>query len=732
MSRYRKTRAGRCIKMENWNSRKKKSLSKFRQTEREVFAMANRKLTSAIKARITIITLIVLSDLFLLPWLLKFLVLLMQRLAVNPALIATVPSEWFAFGLLRSIGALFVDAKLRALYLVMQLPVIALVIGIAWDADRMKKRNRINDGVGGPEPAGAGQHGTSRWQDKREMDKTTDVWYGTDELKKGGIVFGMEPSGHTEKIWSNFDDLHTLIIGATRSGKSRKIILPSIWGLAKAGESMVIGDPKGELYIAAKEHLEKEGYNVVALNLREPLKGNQWNMLDIVNKAVDEGDVPRAAELSWDIANAITNQKPQTSSEPIWTNGEESTIAALILLTVLNSQFKFQRHMTTAYYLLAEYGQPLDDESIPLLDYIKTLDVRHPAKSAFATASIAPYKTRASFFTTALADLRLFSDPNISDMTSKQDHDLKSIGIDKTAVFLIVPDEKSTRNVLATLYIDQVYQSMVDLANKKGGRIPRRVNFILDEFGNLPPIPNFDKKLTVAGGRGMRFTVAIQDIAQIKKLYKDSAQTITGNCHNWIYIKTADVETAKLISEKTGKYTVETENSSSSVQSKGHSTSQGVGLTGRPLLMPDEILRWDTNQSLVLPISYFPARYPLPDLSQWSANVDFGFVSPSKDRDGDMRANASLIEQRWLNHCKREIERVSIWLPDLICEAPTKSTPPPVRQAAPAEAPKPTQEREPVPVGAAAIAGETKGARLDDILCASAEKDAADDDEDFL
>ncbi|HBP65157.1 MAG TPA: conjugal transfer protein TraG, partial [Desulfosporosinus sp.] len=81
----------------------------------------------------------------------------------------------------------------------------------------------------------------------------------------------------------------------------------------------------------------------------------------------------------------------------------------------------------------------------------------------------------------------------------------------------------------------------------------------------------------VAGGRGMRFTLAIQDIAQLKKLYDSNAQTITGNCHNWIYLKTADIETAKLISEKTGKYTVETENSSSSVQPKSHSISHGVG-----------------------------------------------------------------------------------------------------------------------------------------------------------
>jgi len=618
-----------------------------------------RKLERHIIVKRALVIAIILLDLLILPWILKFPFFIINGDILN------APENWFNYGILNSIKDIFIDKKFRGIYLVMQLAVLAAIIAITWDVNSFKKKNRITDGVGGPEPAGSGQHGTSRWQDKREMDRTANVWYTNEKLNKGGIIFGMEKfKNGTEKVWMNTSDVHTLIIGATRSGKSRKIILPSIWTLAKAEESMVISDPKGELYIYTKDFLEKEGYKIIALNLREPLKGNQWNILDIVNRAADKGDIAKAAELAWDISNAIVNQTPSVSTEPIWKNGEESTIAALILLSVLNSEFKFQRHMTTAYYLLAEYGQPLEDESVPLLEYIRRLPVKHPAKAAFATASIAPYKTRASFFTQALSDLRLFADPNISDMTSRQDHVMENIGIEKTAVFLIVPDEKSTRNVLATLYIDQVYQSMVELANRHGGRVPRRVNFILDEFGNLPAIPEFDKKLTVAGGRGMRFAIAVQDIAQLKKLYDKNSQTITGNCHNWIYLKTADVETAKLISEKTGKYTVETENSSSSIQSKGHSVSHGVGLTGRSLLLPDEVLRWNIDESLVLPMSYFPARYPLPDLSVWSANSDFGFTYTG-NIDADIKINNGIIEKRWLEIKSRQIENVSIWTPGL-------------------------------------------------------------------
>lgn len=609
------------------------------------------------QVRLIFIIIILSIDILIVPWILKFPFFLIQDLV-------TAPKQWIEDGILQSMKAVFLDDQFRKLYLFIQLPIVTLILAIAWDVNRLKKKNKITDGVGGPEPAGTGQHGTSRWQDKHEMDESSSVWFTDKPPHKSGFIFGMEKSKHKEKVWLNKDDVHTLLIGATRSGKSRKLFLPTIWGMAKAEESMIIGDPKGELFISAKPYLESEGYNVISLNLREPSKGNQWNILDSVNRAIDQNNIPRAAELAWNIAHTITNQSPSATTEPIWKNGEESTIAALILLSTMDTEFKFQRHMTTAYYLLSEFGQSLEDGTIPLLEYIHTLSTRHPAKSAFATASIAPYKTRASFFTTALSDLRLFSDPNIADMTSKQDHIIEDIGIKKTAVFLIIPDEISTRNVLATLYIDQVYQSLVELANKEGGRIPRRVNILLDEFGNLPPIPDFDTKLTVAGGRGIRFNLGVQDISQIKKLYKDKHQTITGNCHNWIYLKTADVQTAKLISEKTGKYTVETENSSSSTQSKGHSLSHGVGLTGRPLLLPDEILRWNLNESLVLPISNFPARYPLPDLSYWNANSDFGFANTG-DVDQDIETNRQIIKKRWEDIPKRNIEEIPIWLPEM-------------------------------------------------------------------
>lgn len=617
-------------------------------------SLSNEKNKKVANFKSIIVVIIMILDLVFLPWISTFPGFIFEY-KVEAA------DKWLSFGVINSIKEMFTDGKARGIFLFLQIPVAALIFYIIWNTDKLVKNKKKAKGetIGGPGSAGSGQHGTSRFMSEKEKDQSCHVWYTNKEVEKSGIVFGMDKCGTYDKVWMETEDLHTLIFGATRSGKSRRLILPSIWTIAKAGESMVLGDPKGELYITSKDYLKNMGYNVIVINLREPQKGNQWNIIDPVCQAVDKGDIAKATELAWDIANIFTNQSPNSNMEPIWQNGEESTIAALILLAAMESEYKFQRHMTTVYYLLAEYGVASEDDSLPLNEYISKLDVKHPAKGAFATARVAPVKTRGSFFTTALSDLRLFSDPNISDMTSKQDHDMKSVGVDKTAVFLIVPDEKATRNVLATLYIDQLYQSLVELANKNGGRIPRRVNMLLDEFGNLPPIPQFDKKLTVAGGRGIKFTIAIQDFSQLEKLYDKSAKTLTGNCHNWIYLLTADPDTAEMISKKTGQYTVQTENVSSNVQSTSHSVGSGVSLTGRPLYMADEILRYPEDKSLVLRVRKLPAEFPLHDLSKWEANEEFGFHTSDRD------VNQEIIKDRWDNVPERPIEEAQIWLPQL-------------------------------------------------------------------
>ncbi|MCG0275655.1 MAG: type IV secretory system conjugative DNA transfer family protein [Thermosediminibacteraceae bacterium] len=511
---------------------------------------------------------------------------------------------------------LLTKEAIRTPWLWLQPAVAAAVLSVLFPI--YGRRRMKTDEMGLPEAAGQGQHGTARWRTRKEISKTLTVW----EIKnnnppKGGFVVGAE-LGKNFKAWLDTGDTHCLVIGSTRSGKSRRTILPTIWTLARAGESMIITDPKGELFKFSSGYLKRLGYEVILIDLRGPYRGNQWNPLLSVASALEAGDYSTASQNAWDIANIITNQQPQTGVDPIWPHSQESLTAALIL-AVASFAPDHSKHLGSVYEMLYRLGANGGDM---LDDYFRSLPKGHPASSAYGVAALSEDKLRSSIFTGTAAQLRLWADPAVVWLTSRQDHDLDITGREKAAVFIVIPDERGTRNVIATLYIAQSYQALVDFANKNGGKLPKKVYFLLDEFGNLPPIPEFDRKITVAAGRGMRFLLAVQDLSQIKAKYKELSQTITGNCATWVYILTTDLDTARVISGKTGQYTVRTESYSSQVRHTDYSHSTTEGLTGRPLLLPDEVLRWPADRALVLQARCNPAWLPLPDLSKWPAAKD--------------------------------------------------------------------------------------------------------------
>lgn len=577
------------------------------------------------KIRIFVASVILLLDVFLVPSILKFPLMLVEH---GPS----TPTVWFdEFHSIEALKLVFQDTKFRTLYLVSQGFIFCLILVVFW-RDIPSRKKKLKD-IGGPEAAGSGQHGTSRWQTEKETDQTTTVWKTNETLNIGGVVLGMEQQNKCHKVWLDTEDTHTLVIGTTRSGKTRTMIFPTIWTLAHAGESMVLSDPKGELYARTSEFLKKQGYKVILLDFRNPRRGNKWNPMNQIVKAIEEGDQSLAAELAWDIANMISPHSGK--GERIWTDGQQSVLAALILGVAMEADSKEQKHLTSVYHTLIEYGKTVITEDgmqiIPLNLFFESLPQGHIAKSAFGTAQLAPSRTRGSFFTGVSSELKLFADPSISYLTSQQDHIIENIGKEKTAVFLVIPDEKSTRHILASLYISQCYTSLVQVATENNDRLPVRTHFLLDEFGNLPAISEFDKKITVSAGRGIRYTLIVQDFQQLKKLYNENASTITGNCHTWLYLLTTDDVTAEKISKKTGKYTVETESYSSTVLDRGHSRGFSGGITGRPLLTADEVLRFPKNHSLVLRARQFPAYLTMPDLSQWQADQDFVSIKQSNE-----------------------------------------------------------------------------------------------------
>lgn len=464
-----------------------------------------------------------------------------------------------------------------------------------------------------------------------------------------GIVLGMNQKEGKEEIYTIDNDTHSICIGATRSGKSRTVVLESMCTLGLAGESMVMSDPKGELYNYTEPFLKRLGYEVACIDFRNPLKSDSYNFLQPTIDAVDKGDIPGATECAWDITSALVGE---AKGEKLWTNGEASTIAGSIMNVVYDNRSKYSKvyqNMTNSYFFIANMYKAIDEKGkMPITEYMKRLDSNHPSRGLIAISEIAPTRTRGSFFTAALTTLRLFTSPLIHSMTSSSDFDPKDLGRKKMALFIILPDEKGTYYSLASLLVSQIYEQLSKIADDRGGRLKNRVNFILDEFGNFTQIPDFSTKITVGGGKGIRFNLFLQSFAQLDKIYgKEESKIIRGNCENWIYLATSDTETLEELSKRLGNYTVSTYSLSSSTgKNTVGSSSQSINLTGRPLLTPDEIGRIERPYSLIISRGNSGIMYA-PDLSKYSFNQMLGL--------GDVEYNTKL---RQLRESRRKVKKI--------------------------------------------------------------------------
>jgi len=479
--------------------------------------------------------------------------------------------------------------------------------------------------------------------------------YQKNYLTKGGAVLGLNKTLDKDNIYFIGDDVHMLCIGATRSGKSRTVVLQSICTLGLAGESMVISDPKGELYQYTFPFLNRLGYEVLAIDFKNPLKSHRYNFLQPIIDAVDQDDMAKAIDATWDLTSALVGEP---KGERIWTDGEASIIASAIMSVVYDNRelpYKKYQNMTNVYFFIAEMCKTINN-TMPIIEYVKKLADDHPAKALLAISEVAPAKTRGSFYTAALTTLRLFTSPLINSMTCISDYYPKDLAKRKMALFIILPDEKTTYYTIASLLVSQHYEQLVNTADERGGRLENRVNFLLDEFGNYATITGFANKLTVGGGRGIRFNLFLQSFAQLKDKYgEDVAKVIKGNCHVWIYLQAEDNETLEEISKRLGNYTVSTYSlSSSHGKYSNPSSSHSINLTGRPLLMMDEVRMISRPYSLITSRSNPTIMY-CPDLSKWMFNKMLGL--------GDVEHNRKVREQREKARSIREIKatKMELW-----------------------------------------------------------------------
>ena len=571
-----------------------------------------------------------------------------------------------------TIAGVFGGEKPRKLYLLLEALVVLLCVVYFVCAERTYQTDtyKVTDNISVPVPSGQGQHGTAWFmsnKEKHSMYHFVEISQSNAVIKAlmeqgrkrfeavengvpfspeiidtsglsidGGIAVSYERSKFRESVACITDDVHILIIGATRSGKTRCLVIQSISALALAGEGMVVNDPKGELYHYTHSFLESMGYTGQVVDFNNLKKSCRYNPLQMIIDAVNDDRIDDAQSYTWDFVTFLVEKNDH--SEPIWTNGKCSVIAAAVMCVVYDNQNHPEyQNLTNVYNFIANMCKTVN-KVLPIDAYMDKLPDSHPAKKLMAIAKLAPDKMGGSFYTAALTTLRLFITNDIYSMTRESEFSLADVGTKlKQALFFILPDQKTTYYPIVTLLVSQQYELLVTYAKKCGNRLPHRVNYILDEFGNFAAIDKFQTKMTVAGGYGVRWNLFIQDFNQLIDVYgQEVAKIIQGNCHYWIYLHSQDNSTNEEISKNMGKYTTTTYSLGGSTQKySAPSSSTNIQLSERSLLNPDEVAKIQRPYQLVISTNA-PAIMYSPDISQWAFNAMLGM--------GDKAHNTRLIE----------------------------------------------------------------------------------------
>ena len=355
------------------------------------------------------------------------------------------------------------------------------------------------------------------------------------------------------KMWVDNGEDHYLIMGATGSGKTECVAKPMIKLLSKHNESMILTDPKGELYEETAELLKAEGYNIITLNFRDPGRGNAWNPMSLPYELYKNGNSDKAIELLDDLALNILYEE-KSSGDPFWEKTAADYFTGLAL--GLFEDATPEQVNLNSLNLMSSLGE--ERFGGPNNNYIKEyFNGKDPSRPAYINASGTVFtadETKQGIIATFKQKIKLFSSrDNLSEMLSYSDFDMRDIGRKKTAVFLIVQDEKKTLHPLATIFIKQCYETLIDVAQESGGKLPFRTNFILDEFANMPPLKDVTTMVTAARSRLIRFTFIIQNFAQLTKVYgKEDGDTIRGNC-NLFYLISSEIAALEEISKMCGE-----------------------------------------------------------------------------------------------------------------------------------------------------------------------------------
>ena len=431
------------------------------------------------------------------------------------------------------------------------------------------------------------EHGSARWGDARQIcKKYSQKPYSQNILLTQNFRISLDTHEHRRC-------LNILVVGGSGAGKSRGFALPNIMQCCC---SMVITDPKAELLRKTGGLLEKKGYEVRVFDLINPDTSFCYNPFEYVH---DDKDVLRL------ISNLIQNTTPKgsQSSDPFWEKSETALLQALMLYLLHEAPPEEQNFAMIMEMLgSAQVKEEDEDYESPLDILFDRLEMRDPDSIAVKQYHIykqAAGKTAKSILISVGVRLAAFNLPQIAKLTNTDELDLSSMGEKKVALFCCIPDADTSLNYLVGMIYSQLFQTLYYMADRvHGGALPVPVNCIMDEFPNVSLPNEFEKILATCRSRSIYCSIIIQNMSQLKALFKDSWESLVGNCDEFLYLGGNEKETHKYVSELLGKETIDT-NTYGQTKGKSGSYSTNFQQSGRELLQPDEVRMLDNQNALL-------------------------------------------------------------------------------------------------------------------------------------
>lgn len=431
------------------------------------------------------------------------------------------------------------------------------------------------------------EHGSARWGDARQIcKKYSQKPYSQNILLTQNFRISLDTHKHRRC-------LNILVVGGSGAGKSRGFALPNIMQCCC---SMVITDPKAELLRKTGGLLEKKGYEVRVFDLINPDTSFCYNPFEYVH---DDKDVLRL------ISNLIQNTTPKgsQSSDPFWEKSETALLQALMLYLLHEAPPEEQNFAMIMEMLgSAQVKEEDEDYESPLDILFDRLEMRDPDSIAVKQYHIykqAAGKTAKSILISVGVRLAAFNLPQIAKLTNTDELDLSSMGERKVALFCCIPDADTSLNYLVGMIYSQLFQTLYYMADRvHGGALPVPVNCIMDEFPNVSMPNEFEKILATCRSRSIYCSIIIQNMSQLKALFKDSWESLVGNCDEFLYLGGNEKETHKYVSELLGKETIDT-NTYGQTKGKSGSYSTNFQQSGRELLQPDEVRMLDNQNALL-------------------------------------------------------------------------------------------------------------------------------------